>query len=63
MIKKVRKRDGRIVDFDFNKIIEAVKKAFESQNETYDNDIEGHGQILLFQSVIKSLVLRKYKTP
>lgn len=41
MIKKVRKRDGRIVDFDFNKVIEAVKKAFESQNETYDNDIEG----------------------
>lgn len=41
MINKVRKRDGRIVDFDFNKIIEAVKKAFESQNETYDNDIEG----------------------
>ena len=41
MIKKVRKRDGRIVDFDFNKIIEAVKKAFESQNETYDNDIDG----------------------
>nr|DAO03047.1 MAG TPA: anaerobic ribonucleoside triphosphate reductase [Caudoviricetes sp.] len=33
MIKKVRKRDGKIVDFDFNKIIEAVKKAFESQNE------------------------------
>lgn len=41
MINKVRKRDGRIVDFDFNKVIEAVKKAFESQNETYDNDIEG----------------------
>jgi ribonucleoside-triphosphate reductase len=41
MIKKVRKRDGRIVDFDFNKVIEAVKKAFESQNKTYDNDIEG----------------------
>lgn len=41
MIKKVRKRDGKIVDFDFNKVIEAVKKAFESQNETYDNDIEG----------------------
>lgn len=41
MIKKVRKRDGRIVDFDFNNVIEAVKKAFESQNETYDNDIEG----------------------
>ena len=41
MIKKVRKRDGRIVDFDFNKVIEAVKKAFESQNESYDNDIEG----------------------
>lgn len=41
MIKKVRKRDGRIVDFDFNKVIEAVKKVFESQNETYDNDIEG----------------------
>lgn len=41
MIKKVRKRDGRIVDFDFNKVIEAVKKAFESQNEAYDNDIEG----------------------
>lgn len=41
MIKKVRKRDGRIIDFDFNKVIEAVKKAFESQNETYDNDIEG----------------------
>lgn len=41
MIKEVRKRDGRIVDFDFNKVIEAVKKAFESQNEAYDNDIEG----------------------
>lgn len=41
MVNKVKKRDGRIVDFDFNKIIEAVKKAFESQNETYDNDIEG----------------------
>lgn len=44
MIKKVRKRDGRIVDFDFNKVIEAVKKAFESQNETYDNDIEGQSR-------------------
>lgn len=41
MVNKVRKRDGRIVDFDFNKIIEAVKKAFESQKEAYDNDIEG----------------------
>jgi len=40
MIKKVRKRDGRIVDFDFKKIVEAVKKAFESQNETYDKGLE-----------------------
>lgn len=39
MIKKVRKRDGRIVDFDFNKIIEAVKKAFESQNENYHEQL------------------------
>lgn len=35
MVNKVRKRDGRIVDFDFNKIIEAIKKAFESQGENY----------------------------
>lgn len=39
MIKKVRKRDGRIVDFDFNKVIEAVKKAFESQNENYHEQL------------------------
>lgn len=39
MIKKVRKRDGRIVDFDFNKIIEAVKKAFESQSENYHEQL------------------------
>ena len=39
MINKVRKRDGRIVDFDFDKIIEAVKKAFESQNENYHEEL------------------------
>lgn len=39
MINKVRKRDGRIVDFDFDKIIEAVKKAFESQNENYHEQL------------------------
>lgn len=36
MVNKVRKRDGRIVDFDFNKIVEAVKKAFESQKSECD---------------------------
>lgn len=39
MVNKVRKRDGRIVDFDFNKIIEAVKKAFESQGENYHEEL------------------------
>ncbi len=39
MIQKVKKRDGRIVDFDFKKVIDAVTRAFESQGESYDEQI------------------------
>ena len=36
---KVRKRDGKIVNFEMNKISEAIKKAFEASNKNYDNDV------------------------
>lgn len=37
MIEKVIKRDGSVVDFDFDKIINAVRKAYESQDKRTDD--------------------------
>ena len=38
---KIEKRDGKLVDFDSNKIKEAVKKASRSSSEKLsDEDIE-----------------------
>ena len=34
---KVRKRDGKIVSFDINKISDAIIKAFEGLEKEYDN--------------------------
>ncbi len=36
---KVIKRDGKVVDFDLNKISEAIIKAFEAQNKNYNRQI------------------------
>ena len=36
---KVRKREGKVVNFDINKIDEAIKKAFESVNRKYDDNV------------------------
>lgn len=36
---KVRKRDGKIISFDLNKISEAIKRAFEAEEVNYTDDI------------------------
>ena len=36
---KVRKRDGKIISFDLNKINEAIKRAFEAEEVNYTDDI------------------------
>ncbi|NCC70607.1 ribonucleoside triphosphate reductase, partial [bacterium] len=36
---KVRKRDGKIVSFDIEKIKLAIIKAFESEDEKYDENV------------------------
>ena len=36
---KVRKRDGKVVKFDISKISDAMKKAFEAEEEQYDDDV------------------------
>ena len=36
---KIVKRDGKIVDFDINKIANAIKKAFEATNTEYTDNI------------------------
>ena len=36
---KVRKRDGKLVKFDINKISDAMKKAFEAEEENYDDNV------------------------
>lgn len=36
---KVRKRDGKIISFDLNKISEAIKRAFEAEEVNYTYDI------------------------
>lgn len=39
MVQKVKKRDGRVVDFDIKKIVDAIKNAFDSQKEVFDKKI------------------------
>ena len=36
---KVRKRDGKVVDFEMKKISEAMKKAFDASEKNYDEDM------------------------
>ena len=36
---KVRKRDGKIVSFDINKIRDAILKAFEAEEKKYDENV------------------------
>ncbi len=36
---KVRKRDGKVVAFDLSKIGDAIKKAFEAEEVTYDDNV------------------------
>ena len=36
---KVRKRDGKIVPFELQKITEAIKKAFEAEKNNYDDNV------------------------
>ena len=36
---KVRKRDGKIVSFEMEKISKAIIKAFEAEGECYDENI------------------------
>ncbi len=36
---KVRKRDGKIVSFDLNKISEVIKRAFEAEDTNYTDEI------------------------
>ena len=36
---KVRKRDGKLVNFEMNKISEAMKKAFDASKKNYDDDV------------------------
>ena len=36
---KVRKRDGKLVKFDISKISDAMKKAFEAEDEKFNDDV------------------------
>ena len=36
---KVRKREGKIVPFDIKKVTNAITKAFEAENKTYDENV------------------------
>ena len=36
---KVRKREGKIVPFEIKKIADAITKAFEAENKSYDENI------------------------
>ena len=36
---KVRKRNGKVVNFEINKISEAMKKAFDATNTNFDDDM------------------------
>ena len=36
---QVVKRDGKVVDFDINKIAAAIKKAFEATNTDYNDSV------------------------
>ena len=35
----VKKREGKIVDFDVKKIKEAIRKAFEAEGTNYNEDV------------------------
>lgn len=55
IMKQVRKRDGRIVNFDRQKIIEAVEKAFASVDETVNPySIE---KLIILQTILKSILM------
>ena len=36
---RVIKRDGKVVDFNIQKIVAAIEKAFKSQSRQYNNDV------------------------
>ena len=36
---QIVKRDGKVVDFDINKIADAMKKAFEATNTDYTDNV------------------------
>ena len=37
-MRKIIKRDGTIQDFDFNKIEEAIRKAFKAENRNFTDE-------------------------
>ena len=39
MYNKVTKRDGKVVDFDIQKIADAIRKAFDATNTEYNDSI------------------------
>lgn len=51
MLKEVLKRDGNLQKFTSHKIEDAIKKAFKSQNSTYDTTI--------FENLMKKLALKR----
>ena len=57
---KVRKRDGKVVDFEMKKISEAMKKAFDASEKNYDEDMIDFLAIKVtsdFESKIKDNVI------
>lgn len=51
MLKEILKRDGNLQKFAPHKIEDAIKKAFKSQNSTYD--------IAIFENLMKKLALKR----
>jgi len=47
MIKQIRKRDGRVVKFDGDKIVEVIKKAAEATGEFEKREAERLGEIVM----------------
>ena len=39
MYNKVTKRDGKVVDFDIQKIADAIRKAFDATNTEYNDTV------------------------
>lgn len=57
---KVKKRDGKLVNFEISKISNAIKQAFEASEKKYDNDIVDFLAIKVtsdFESKIKNDVI------